>query len=108
MNLDDLIHEAAKKGLTHLSLVPTPSADGKKIYWAATATPSTMHKYINCADEDPVAAMKEVLKALPKAPMRQKRGIERPQKGLDVTATVNPDEPPEETELNKWLPKTKK
>jgi hypothetical protein len=47
MTLEDLLREAAAKGLTHLSLHPVHSGDNKTVYWRATATPSTMHKYVH-------------------------------------------------------------
>lgn len=118
MALEDLLREAAKRGITHLSLAPTPSADGKHIYWCARATPSTEHKYISCTCEDPVDAVTQVLEALPKA----KRRSSKPephlvQSELPVTATVI-EEPKAVTEpaasaapLNleeefaSWLPK---
>lgn len=70
MALEDLLRDAAKRGITHLSLHPTPSEDGKTIYWRAQATPSTGHKYVSCADLDPVVALAGVLHGLPKAPAR--------------------------------------
>lgn len=73
MALEDLIREAASRGITHLSLSPTPSEDGRTIYWAARATPSTEHKYISCNTLDPVDAITQVLLALPKAPKRAPR-----------------------------------
>lgn len=83
MALEDLLREAAKRGLTHLSLAPVPSTDAKTTYWLASATPSTMHKYISTTSKDPVEALEQVLKALPKAPKRA------PRKGDDLlTATV--------------------
>lgn len=80
MTLEELLRETAKRGITHLSLVPTPSEDGKTTYWRAQATPSTMHKYVSCNSLDPVEALTEVLKALPKAEARRQ---------AKVTATVN-------------------
>ncbi len=69
-SLEDLLREAAARGITHLSLAPTPSEDGKKTYWQARATPSTEHKYVQCACEDPVEAVAQVLQAMAKAPKR--------------------------------------
>lgn len=113
MTLEELLREGCKRGLTHLTLSPTPSTDGKKIYWAAQATPSTMHKYISCAAEDPVEAILQVLQALPKAPIRSPAKprfdevnpplSEMAQRAAEpVTAAVNPEPP---TEIDKWLPK---
>jgi hypothetical protein len=91
-------------GLTHLSLHPVHSVDGKTVYWRCTATPSTMHKYVHVTTNDPVEAVSQVLKAMPKAPKRKA-----------VTATVTdpePDAPAQapqlqpESELEAWLPKT--
>lgn len=80
MTLEEQLREAVAKGLTHLTLYPTPSDDGKKLYWRATATPSTGHKYVTTTSMDPIEAIGEVLKALPKAPKRAPAG--------KVTATV--------------------
>lgn len=89
MALEDLLREAAKRGLTHLSLAPVPSNDAKTTYWLASATPSTMHKYISTTSVDPVEAITQVLAVLPKAPKRAPRG-----KDL-LTATVTPAPYPE-------------
>lgn len=70
MTLEDLLREAAAKGLTHLSLHPVPSEDGKSTYWRASATPSTQHKYVQAATHDPAEAVRIVLEALPRAPRR--------------------------------------
>lgn len=109
MTLEELIREAAARGLTHMTLYPVASEDRKATYWRASATPSTGHKYIATTSRDPVEAMAEVLKALPKAPKRSppKRGDAQ----LDVTATVtepiNMDESAERLEeIDKWLPRT--
>lgn len=122
MALEDLLREACVRGLTHLSLSPTPSVDGKKVYWLATATPSTVHKYISTSSLDPVEAVEQVLSALPKAPKRPPRTGDAIDK---VTAAVIPTDeelredlkdftntsPPPATEqpqseIDKWLPKT--
>lgn len=71
MALEDLIREAAAKGLTHLSLHPVHSEDRKTVYWRCTATPSTMHKYVHVTTTDPVEAMLAVLASLPKAGRRK-------------------------------------
>lgn len=84
MALEDLIHEAAAKGMTHLTIWPVPSEDGKKTYWSARATPSTMHSYVQAAHHDPVTALELVLKGLPRAPKRAPRKI---------TATVTAEPP---------------
>lgn len=77
MALEDLIEQAAAKGLTHLTLYPVQSEDGKKTYWAARATPSTMHSYVQTEATDPVKALTAVLESLPAAKKRK------------VTATVS-------------------
>lgn len=102
MALEDLLREAAKRGITHLSLSPTPSEDNKTVYWLAKATPSTEHKYVQCACADPVDAVTQVLQAMAKAPKRAaptKRFdsvsapvSEMPQRANEITATVT--EPP--------------
>lgn len=93
--LEDLLREAASRGLVHLSLHTVWSADQKTVYWAARATPSTGHSYIQVHGKDPVEIVSEVLRALPKAPKR--KGASDPnlyapeQPELDVTATVKDD-----------------
>lgn len=97
MGLEDLIRKAAEKGLTHLTLWPTPSADGKKVYWVAKATPSTQHSYVQNENADPIKALTAVLDNLPAARTRKK-----------VTAKVSEPtrEPePEQSELDAWLPR---
>lgn len=97
MTLEEQLREAVEKGITHLTLYPTPSADGKKLYWRATATPSTGHKYISVTVADPVEALHEVLKALPKAPKRAPPGGK-------VTATVIVgDHMPEPANQEDWM-----
>lgn len=81
MTIEDLIQQAAAKGLTHLTLYPVHSHDGKTTYWHARATPSTMHRYVEETDLDPVLALQRALAALPKAPKRERK----------VTAKVNPN-----------------
>lgn len=107
MMLEDLLREAASKGLTHLSLHTVWSADQKTVYWAARATPSTGHSYIQVQGKDPVELLTQVLKALPKAPKRA-APASKAQRELEVTATVNATnaEAEPESEIDKWLPKT--
>lgn len=83
MTLEEALLAAAAKGLTYLSLHPVHSEDNKTVYWRCSATPSTMHKYVSTQALNPVDAMLEVLKVLPKAPSRSK----------PVTAAVNPSHP---------------
>lgn len=85
MTLEEQIREAVKYGITHLTLAPTWSSDGKTTYWRASATPSTMHKYVTCSSTDPIEALIGVLKAMPKAPARREP---------KVTATVTLRDPP--------------
>lgn len=118
MALEDLFREAAAKGLTHFTLYPVQSEDRKSTYWAARATPSTGHSYVQAADADPVRATELVLEALPRAP---KRGAkfdsvnpplsELPQRAVTAAVTapghtdlmVSPEAIDEA--LESWLPK---
>lgn len=98
MTLDEALHGAAAKGLTHLSLWPVHSTDRKTVYWKASATPSSGHSYVNSEDLDPVKAVLTVLENLPSARKRK------------VTATVKNREPDPEPaqpqgELDAFLPK---
>lgn len=83
-----MLRQACERGITHLTLAPTPSEDGKTIYWAARATPSTTHKYVACNDKDPIVALTGVLLGLPKAPKRSapKEKITAPVTSPDVDA----------------------
>lgn len=104
---DDLLRLACERGITHLTLYPIPSTDGKKIYWQARGTPSTEHKYIQTSDTDPVVALRGVLIGLPKAGKRNRSQSKDPRPGAanadpEITAAVTPVEP--ET-LDSWLPK---
>jgi len=106
MALEDLLREAAAKGLTHLSLHPVHSEDTKTVYWRCTATPSTMHKYVHVTTLDPVEAVEQAIKALPRAGRRSTTppgppGLEGPLnstpagppglEGPPLTAAVNPE-----------------
>ena len=82
-DLEALLRQACEKGLTHLTLAPTPSADGKTTYWGARATPSGQHMYVAVNHTDPVVALKGVLLGLPKA------GRRKIVKSEPVTAAVN-------------------
>ena len=68
--IEDALREAAAKGLTHLSVHPVPSADGKQVYWRATASPSTNHFPAVGNGTDIVEAVTQALKALPGAKRR--------------------------------------
>ena len=70
MNLEQALREAAIRGLTHVTLYPVQSEDGKTTYWYARATPSTGHSYVQTQGVDPVDVMTKVLEALPRAPKR--------------------------------------
>lgn len=116
MALEDLIREAAAKGLTHLSLHPVHSEDRKTTYWRCSATPSTMHKYVQVTTTDPVEAVLTVLASLPKAPKRARTsatGAPTPATDDGFTAAVSdpmPHSVPDlqegpENELETWLPK---
>lgn len=119
MTLEEALLAAANKGLTHLSLHPVFSGDRKTTYWRCTATPSTMHKYVSAQSLNPVEAVLEVLKALPKAPGRTPNPNPN-LRGSAVTAAVTHPmdlDPPEGTAenpinmdetkegLDQWLPK---
>jgi hypothetical protein len=78
MSIDEALREAAAKGLTHLSLWPVPSADGKTTYWNARATPSTGHQYVSAARVDPAEAVNDVLVNLPKAKKRVTAAVTEP------------------------------
>jgi len=99
--LEDLLMQAADKGLTHLSLWPVPSQDGKKVYWRAQATPSTGHSYITTTSKLPHDAMAAVLLALPKAPKRKVTaavtGSPEPQREMEIGRMEDVvGDPPEE------------
>lgn len=116
MSLDTLLKEAAAKGMTHLSVWPVPSQDGKKLYWHAQATPSTGHSYVQTNSLDIVEAITEVLKALPKAPKNKKPKFDSVSPPISeiaqraVTETVSePAVSPAEPvpgDMDAWLPKT--
>lgn len=89
MTLEDRIKEAAAKGLTHLTLWPVFSTDGKTTYWCVRATPSTQHRYVQATNLDPVAALDEALRELPRASRRSKQDPIGA-----VTAAVISDNPP--------------
>lgn len=121
MTLEEALLAAATKGLTHLSLHPVFSEDRKTTYWRAVATPSTMHKYVSTQALNPVEAVLEVLKALPKAPARTKpvtAAVSDHPRDLDLPVNIGSNDPhrPSTTldqidppnpngELDQWLPK---
>lgn len=101
--LDEALRDAARKGMTHLTLYPVVSADGKTTYWHARSAPSTGHSYVQITSLDPVDALVRVLLALPKAPKRAAptkitAAVTEPE---DISSSAA-HEP--KTELEKWLP----
>jgi hypothetical protein len=112
--LEDLLREAAKRGLTHLSLHPVHSDDNKTVYWRCSATPSTMHKYVSTTTLDPVESVAAVLKAMPKAPKRSAKELTVAVSEPNLRAGGDPPVPedlltPPKTpagEMDEWLPKT--
>lgn len=84
MTLEELLADACAKGLTHLTVWPVPSSDGRQTYWAARATPSTGHHYVSAQSKFAIDAITEVLLALPKARKRATK----------ITAAVTADENP--------------
>lgn len=118
--LEDLLREAAAKGLTHLSLHPVPSENNKTVYWRCSATPSTMHKYVSTTMLDPVESVVAVLKALPKVPRKSAANAIIRGELFDPKVTAAVTEPsdlagmPEPSDLtgtpteglDEWLPKT--
>lgn len=125
MTLEDALREACTRGLTHFTLYPVPSADGKITYWHGRATPSTGHSYVQTHGTDPVDVMTKVLESLPKAPKRPKidphRGTRFDEPKLDqaaierhigtsVTAAVTDELPEPQTNsqrgIDQWLPRT--
>ena len=78
-SLEELLRQAAAKGLTHLSLWPVPTVGGGDTYWKCRASPSTQHHYVDGESvNDPVPAVRDALERLPGARKRQPK----------VTATV--------------------
>ena len=107
---DDLLRLAAERGVTHLTIWPVPSADGKTTYWKARGQPSTNHKYVECSDTDPVIALRGVLIGMPKAPKRAAPSGVKPTKDEpEITATVTeapPPAAPHQETIDTWLPRT--
>lgn len=101
MTLEDLLKQAAARGLTHMALYPVNSLDKQKTYWTATAAPSSGHHYVRGTDLDPVVALKTALTDLPKAKLRAPPAKLK----SDVTAAVT-EAKTEQEDLTTWLPKT--
>lgn len=57
--------------MTHLTMWPVPSADGKTTFWKARCTPSVAHGYVEIESLDPVDAITRVLQLMQKAPKRR-------------------------------------
>lgn len=112
MTLEELFKEACAKGITHFTLYPVPSQDGKTLYWCARATPSTGHSYVQTQTLNPIEAITEVLKSLPKAPKRvvgKAKELAMPY-GPGSELHGDPYKEPPVTEpqpegINAWLPK---
>jgi hypothetical protein len=90
--LEEALTEAAGRGLTHLTLYPTWSNDGKTIYWNARATPSTGHHYVSAAHNDPVEAMRVALTDLPRAKKRVTATVTEPQMEKEPAMSLDPEE----------------
>ena len=100
MTIEDLIQQAAARGLTHLTLYPVPSVDAKTTYWHARATPSTGHHYVEETDTDPVLALQRALAALPKA---AKRKVTAAVKGKTPEPTRDDNERDQQDPAADWL-----
>lgn len=98
MGIEDALREAAAKGMTHVTLWPVPSQDGKSTYWHARATPSTGHHYVSAAETDPAKALMQVLEELPRAKKRTAAKVT----AAAVTAIENykPDDVADETPMD--------
>lgn len=116
MTLEELFKEACAKGITHFTLYPVPSQDGKTLYWCARATPSTGHSYVQTQTLNPIEAIIEVLKSLPKAPKRAKTAdhdqkkprfdsVNPPISEMAQRAVTAPVTEPQPEGINAWLPK---
>lgn len=104
--IEELLKEACERGITHLTLYPVPSEDGKTTYWHARGSPSTGHKYVSVTDIDPVIALRGALLGLPKARLRPTpKTRDAGREPERVTATVTEPEPEPET-IDTWLPHT--
>lgn len=106
MTLEERIKEACDKGLTHLTVWPVPSVDGKHTYWAARATPSTGHAYVSTQSKFAVDAIAEVLAQLPKA---KSRSLPPPREFTaavtDPVAVAKEEFSQITSEIDRWLPK---
>jgi len=96
MALEDLLKEAASKGMTHFTIYPVPSEDGKTTYWVARASPSTQHHYIQVVNIDPAKAAEAALASLPRA---SRRNLPKMKPDTDVTVAVNDGDPDESWKL---------
>lgn len=79
MTLEELLRQAAGKGLASLTLYAEWSTDHKTTYWTCRATPSARHGYVGIEHAtDPVEAFAECLKALPGAKERKEKKVTVP------------------------------
>lgn len=92
MTLEDTLREATTRGLTHLTVWPTWSNDGKTTYWNARATPSTGHQYVSAAHSDPVEAVRVVLTDLPRAKKRVTATVTEPQMEKEPAMSLDPEQ----------------
>ena len=90
--LAELIREKAARGMTHLTLYPVPSVDGKQTYWCARCTPSTEHRYSQAAAADPITAITQALQEMANAPKRKGADPKMMVGSEPVTATVTEEE----------------
>lgn len=67
-SLEDLMQEAAARGLTHLSVYPVHSADRKTVYWHASASPSTEKLPSKSSGLDIVEVAAQALQGMSRAP----------------------------------------
>lgn len=67
-SLEDLMQEAAARGLTHLSVYPVHSADHKTVYWHASASPSTEKLPSKSSGMDIVEVAAQALQGMSRAP----------------------------------------
>lgn len=86
MTLEELLREAAAKGITYLSVYPVPSQDGKVTYWNASASPSTNHFPSKGQGTDIIEAVTLALQGMHGAKKRTP-----PKKEVTATVTENVD-----------------
>jgi hypothetical protein len=103
MTLEDLLREAARKGLVSLTLYAEWSEDRKTTYWTCRGTPSARHGYVGVEHAlDPVEAMQECLKALPGAKVRAEPKAKK--EHAATAAVTEPADPAERTpSFDEWM-----